>query len=258
MAESIRHLEKGWAKWYEFTKAANQSALDHFSRAAAHAIAAKAWAHFENYDNEWVDDIEQARRAGIACAAEAAALLPANEDPDDYRIHWVCGYACFNDDNHDEALKSYNKAIGLSRQGSVFDYELLAEMANLHICAGRANRAVSDLETAISNDAQLRDFYLDYQGWALLEDGKYEEAITKLRAIESIKEEFKVLLATAHAKIGDEANDDLAKATMDEIISDNPEFNLSDHEQSMRETWHYQDKDHLAALFEELHDLGYP
>jgi tetratricopeptide (TPR) repeat protein len=261
MAESIHHLKKGWKRWYQFKKASNAKALVHFSRAAAHATAAKAWAHFENFDNGWVKTPDP-RLAGIKAAQDAVELLDGvPETPDDYRIQWVRAYAYLNEDlqlnptKFENAEAAYQKAHDLSKrgeqEGGEFDYELLAERAQFYIVTGKPETAVDDLKEAIANDRKLCHFYLDYLGWALLEAGRNKKAARKLSAIDSIQEPYEVFLAVAYANIGGNS-EKLAIEVMENVEQKNTGFNLNDHEQWLKKNWNYQNQDQVTQLFKEL------
>jgi tetratricopeptide (TPR) repeat protein len=181
------------------------------------------------------------------------ANLP--KDPEDYRIYWARGYAYLSENNkYAEAFTAYEKAIELSKTGTDFDYELLADMANFYICTGRPAEAVKNLKTAIADDPQLRHFYLDYLGWALVEDGQNERAVRTLKAIDPIQEQYKVFLAVAFANLGGEC-EKLAKGVMEEIKETNSSFNLDAHVKWIKDDWHYQNEEQITTLFERLRKI---
>ena len=276
MSDYTHYLEQGWAKWNKLKKTSNAEALEDFTRAEMHALAAQAWTHFEDWDNKWVKIPAASRHSAIRCAKQAYGMLASltDEKHDDYRIYWVRGYAYLTFGNRTMALKMYTEAFKRSNQSGDFDLELLAESAHLRICEGKIKDANDDLDRAIDKTGPTPSFFRQYQGWAQLEYGehwvrknklqkakkKYQEAITTLEFFAGDSVEFQVFLAAAHAKMGEQDNKKRVteiRGLLDAWPDLNEPFTLSAHEADMKANWHYDKRARITKLFKELYLLGW-
>ncbi len=156
--------------------------------------------------------------------AEKAVRLDSN----DYRSHWVLGWAYLYSREYDKATASYLRARELNPN----DAELLAEMANLLIYIGQPEQAVEQLTEAIRLNPFHENWYVEYLGWAYEEAGMPLEAVKTLEQVigpNPGEDQLWVLpsLAAAYAdpKVGRTED---ARKIVKEILSLEPEFSISD------------------------------
>lgn len=249
------YLLKGWELWSNFTRDDNRAARDMFERSRkidpnyARAYAGLAWTYSTDYDFGWADDYDETLALTLQMAEQAVRL-----DNNDYRSHWVLGWAYLYRRDYDKAMASYARARELNPN----DAELLAEMANLLIYVGQPEQAVSQLKEAIRLNPFHEAWYTEYLGWAYQEAGLPQQAVSTLEEVigpDPDEEQLWVLptLAAAYSdpKIG-RTND--AKQLVKVILSLDPKYSIANFIDSRP----YKIKEQSDRRIESLRRAGLP
>jgi adenylate cyclase len=249
------YLMRGWHEWRKFTPEANRAARDLFEKARAadpeyaRAYAGLAWTYAMDYDLGWTEDYDGAIKNVLDLATQAVRL-----DSNDYRSHWVLGWAYLYNWEHGRAIASYARARELNPN----DAELLAEMGNLLVYIGKPQQAIDQIKDAIRLNPLHDDWYVEYLGWAYEEAGMPAEAAATLEQVidePANEEQAWVLpfLAAAYAdpKVGkpDEAAKVVAK-----ILELEPEFTIAD----LVSRSPYQTQAQIDRVTEALRRAGLP
>ena len=189
----------------------------------ARAYAGLAWTYSLDYDFGWTDDYDKTLGLTLRMAEIAVRL-----DNNDYRSHWVLGWAYLYSRDYDKATASYLRARDLNPN----DAELLAEMANLLIYIGQPKQAAEQLTQAIRLNPFHENWYVEYLGWAYEEAGMPLEAAKTLEQVIGPKpgeDQLWVLpsLAAAYADTKVGRTED-ARRIVKEILTLEPGFSISD------------------------------
>ncbi|MGO4440553.1 adenylate/guanylate cyclase domain-containing protein [Rhizobium sp. RAF56] len=249
------YLMKGWQKWSNFTREDNQAARDLFEKSRsedpnyARAYAGLAWTYSSDYDFGWTDDYDKTLALTLEMAEKAVRL-----DSNDYRSHWVLGWASLYNRDYDKASTSYTRARELNPN----DAELLAEMANLLIYIGHPEQAVTQLKEAIRLNPFHDSWYSEYLGWAYQEAGMPAEAIATLEDVVDPKptEDQLWLLPTLAAAYADPkiGRSDDARRIVKEILALEPKFSIAEFVQ----TRPYKLKEQVDRRVESFRRAGLP
>jgi TolB-like protein/Tfp pilus assembly protein PilF len=134
--------------------------------------------------------------------ASAQAALGAN--PQDSNANWVMGYVLLNDRRWDEARPYYEAAVRLNPNNA----EAHATFANFNVLTGRPSDAVKLAERALHLNPQPPSWCYWAQGFALVANGQFDDAIRTLRRPEVYRTVARRVLAAALALSGqrDEAS----------------------------------------------------
>lgn len=249
------YLLKGWQEWSNFTREGNLAARDLFERSRqvdpnyARAYAGLAWTYSSEYDFGWTDDYDKTLALTLEMAEKAVRL-----DSNDYRSHWVLGWAYLYNREYDKAMASYARARELNPN----DAELLAEMANLLIYVGQPQQAVAQLKEAIRLNPFHDDWYVEYLGWAYQEAGMPVEAVETLEDVvdpDPSEEQLWVLPTLAAAYADPKVNQmDNARKIVKEILTLEPKFSTAEFVDARP----YKVKEQLDRRVESFHRAGLP
>jgi adenylate cyclase len=134
--------------------------------------------------------------------ASAQAALGAN--PQDSNANWVMGYVLLNERRWDEARPYYEAAVRLNPNNA----EAHATFANFNVLTGRPSDAVKLAERALHLNPQPPSWCYWAQGFALVANGQFDDAIRTLRRPEVYRTVARRVLAAALALSGqrDEAS----------------------------------------------------
>lgn len=249
-ATAYDFLMRGWERWYKFTALGNRQARTLFERAIeadpgyARAYSALAWTYAEAYEQGWASDYEMAVNLARKNAETGYKL-----DPSDYRSHWALGWSYLYSWEHDKAGEHYEKALKLNPN----DAELYAEMSNYLIYTGQADRAIEHLLYAMRLNPLHEVWYTENLGWAYEEAERPADAIRELEKITNPPEWIRRTLAAAYAANGEM---DKAREQVDLILKANPGFDITRHENYIRDNFPYKNDALINRWIEALKKTG--
>ena len=162
----------------------------------------------------------------------------------DARGYGELGYACLYRKEHEESLAAYDRAHDLNPN----DADILAEMADSLVYAGRAEEAVRLLERAMRLNPYFPDWYLWYLGDAYFHLGQYEKTIAAVTQMRDQSEAHR-LLASSHALLG---NQEQAREHARKLMEVHPNFSI----EHWRNVPPYRDQSHLEPFIEGLRKAG--
>ena len=142
---------------------------------------------------QWGDS-QQPNRAWSLASAQAA--LEAN--PQDSNANWVMGYVLLNERRWDEARRYYELAIHLNPNNA----EAHAPFANFNVLTGKPSEAVVLAERALQLNPRPPPWYYWAQGFALVANGQFDDAIRTLKHPDVYRTVARRVLAAALALSG--------------------------------------------------------
>lgn len=203
--EAYRLFLKGQSIFLHYTKKANQDSRRLFEQATelapsfARAYGALAKTYGVDWRFSWGNLGDAALDRALELARKAVSL-----DHADSRGHSELGFVYLYKKQLDVALNEYASALALNPN----DADVMAEMADALVYAGRCEEAVELLIKAMRLNPYYPDWYLWYLGGAYFQNEQFKKAIETLLQMTN-PTEGRRLLAASYAHMGhlDEAKE---------------------------------------------------
>lgn len=202
--ESLSAYEYGAraeAQWLTFTQEGNEQAKRLAEKALeldpnySEAYLRLAAVHLNGY--RWGWSATHSRQKSLALALEMARKA-VELDPFNYETHWVLAKIVMESGELDLAVPEYDRAMELNPNSA----GLLAESASSLIYLGRAQDAISRIETAMRLNPRYPDWYLWSLGWAQYFAGHYEDALASLKRMNKVPNMGRRTLAAVLVRLG--------------------------------------------------------
>lgn len=226
----------------------NNKARELFQKSAeadpnfARAYGYLSYAYLQDWQNDWGDDPEAALQTALELAQKAVAL-----DPDDYDNHWALAIVYGNMGDFDRSFAEYDRARTLNAN----DADLLAEMGEVLIDAGRSDEAVKQVQEALTRNPNGPPYWYYWTlGRALYFQRRYREAIEAIESISDPPSDARLVTAASYAQLGEMKQ---AAAEMAIFRAGEPEWTL---EKSRR--YHYADPKDREHWLDGLRKAGLP
>ena len=216
---------RGRALQHRVTKDLNQESRKVLERAIeldpgyAAAHAELAWVHRHDFLLMWSSSPERSLDRSLDCAQRAVAL-----DPSESSAHAALASACLYKGEHDRARREIERASRLNP----YDADVLVLIGTVLRFLGQAEEGIEKIESAIRLNPFGPDWYLWDLCQAYYAAGRYEEAASTVRTMESPNIDACGTLAASYAQMGraDEARQamrrfhEMARAEMAEYPGD--------------------------------------
>ena len=242
---------RGRELWWRHARDANHEAERLLRRAIeldprfAPAYAFLAAAKVNDYASGWSASPEQ----GLKEADEAARQAVQLDERYPFAL-WALAGACLWARRHDEAVSAAEKVVAFNPSFAE-GYGMLGFI--LHY-VGRSEEAVACLDRAMTLDPFCTDMILHFQGQALYQLGRYDEAaaILKRRILRNPETDAsRALLAAAYGQMGllEEARE-----AWRGLLRVNPDYSL----EQRRKVLPYKNPDDFERVVEGLRKAGLP
>ncbi len=209
--------------------------------------------HFMEWIAHWVDDRDAAFANSIEAAKSAAAL-----DPADSSVYSRLGTLHMNRREFDEAGQYFEKAVSLNPN----DSQALALFGVYLTAIGEPEQGIEQFNQAMRLNPFEPRWFRWSRGIAYFTAGRYEDAITDLRSINSPINEARGWLAASYAHAGqlDEARAMLEKFLQiaEQEMAVFPGRKLSAWEAYWHGAIEYKNEAHFEHLYDGLRKAGLP
>lgn len=179
----------------------------------ARAFGYLAYLAVQRWIAGWAD--ESALAEAEQLARHAVAL-----DPNDYANHWDLAIVYLNTRRFDLAYEEYTKAANLNPN----DADLLAEMAETLVFAGKSELALRQLKEAMRRNPFHPDWYRWVLSWAQFNCDRFEEALAELDRMNRPPAHVELLRAGTLARLGRPAE---ARAALGRFLLDRPGWSIA-------------------------------
>lgn len=245
------HMLRGWALVERFEKEAMSEARREATRALeldpnfGFAYAVLAWTYIHDVRNNWSDDPQ----ADLETAWEAgrkATLL----DERQYFGHTAVAYAELYLGHVDRAVSAIEHAMRLAGQNA----DVMAVTAGVFGLAGRPEEGLDHIERARALNPRCPIWYLNTEGRACYELGRYEQAAVALEQVASMapsQTTQRLLLAATYVRLG---RLEEARAEIADIRREHPRLSVGDVPRMSP----YRERERLERLKADLRAAGLP
>ena len=179
----------------------------------ARAFGYLAYLAVQRWIAGWAD--ESALAEAEQLARHAVAL-----DPNDYANHWDLAIVYLNTRRFDLACEEYAKAANLNPN----DADLLVEMAEALIFAGKSELAQRQLQEAMRRNPFHPDWYRWVLSWAHFNCDRFDEALAELDRMNRPPAHVELLRAGTLARLGRPAE---ARAALGRFLLDRPGWSIA-------------------------------
>lgn len=204
-------------------------------------------AHFIRGFNGWSDNLSADYRKAGSLVREA--LAQSGLSPMERRLAtYLSAFVNAKEGQYERALANAEAAIALSP----YDIYMLAGLSQIPILVGKPKLALDwiDRAAALDESPEVAQELAFYRGWALLVDGRLEEALTALKSDQ--RDEFSALMrAIVLYRLG---RTDEAKAEYKSALLIDPNFTQAE----WREISFYKDPRITEREIADLASLGLP
>lgn len=151
--------------------------------------------------------------------AERYAARAVQLDAQDYANHWDLAFVHQCAGRFDRALAEYEIAYGLNPN----DADLMAEMAEALVYCGDAERGIEQIRQAMRLNPYCPDWYRWNLGWACYNARRYREAIDELEPLLDPPNHARLIMAAAHQRLGET---DAARRRIEQFLEREPDYRL--------------------------------
>ena len=227
-------VNRGRAERLKFTPEGNELAKQLSEEALAidprysEAYFSLAWVHINCFRWAWCagrpqeEALEQAFRAARNAVAH---------DPNSSLAHWVLANATMQSGDHEKAVVEYDRSIALNPNSA----GVLADSTEALVYLGRMDEGASRIQAAIRLNPHHPDWYLWTLAWAQYFNGEYEaglEAIHKMAKMPNLARRTQAALLIRLGRV------DEAKAAIEELLKNAPNYTISAQRHSLENKFH--------------------
>jgi adenylate cyclase len=244
--QAYEYVQQGWAKWYKYTREANDQARELHEKALQldpEFAEAYVGLTFVNLNmSYWSGELtaEDSLELAFNTARKAVQV-----DPFYYRGYLALANVYLERGNLTQAMVEYEQALDLNPNAT----KVLASAAELLVKLGRAEEAVVQIKLAIRLNPYHPDWYLWNLGWAQYYAGDYEDALRSIRRMRKPPNAVKRTLAVILARLGQLEEARLIGA---EFLTAQPNYS---YEKFIKQQ-HFKDAAYQDKLTEDLRKAG--
>jgi adenylate cyclase len=244
--QAYEYVQQGWAKWYKYTREANDQARELHEKALQldpEFAEAYVGLTFVNLNmSYWSGELtaEDSLELAFNTARKAVQV-----DPFYYRSYLALANVYLERGNLTQAMVEYEQALDLNPNAT----KVLASAAELLVKLGRAEEAVVQIKLAIRLNPYHPDWYLWNLGWAQYYAGDYEDALRSIRRMRKPPNAVKRTLAVILARLGQLEEARLIGA---EFLTAQPNYS---YEKFIKQQ-HFKDAAYQDKLTEDLRKAG--
>ncbi len=210
---------QGQQKLFQYTREDNSQARDLYMAALtadpcyARAFAAISRTYNFDWRYSWADSPHEALSKALELARTAVSL-----DEHDARGYAELGFISLYRKQHERSIDAYERSLALNPN----DADVMVEMADALVHAGRSEEAIGLIKKAMRLNPFYPDLYLWNLGGAHFNIRRYEEAIETLERMHN-PAEGRRLLAASYAHLG---RLEEAKFQATKVLEAHPNFSL--------------------------------
>ena len=245
-------VRRGRGEWLKFTPEGNEESKRLSEKALeldpnySEAYFRLFWAHINCFRWRWCGTYSPEESLGVALEMARKAV---ELDPFSHRAHWVLANGTMQSGDLDQAIVEYDRAIELNPNSASVRADSIESLVYL----GRAEAAISRIETAIRLNPYHPDWYLWNLGWAQYSAEQYEDALASLKKMNKMPNVARRTLAPVLVRLG---RLEEARAVIAEFLESEPGHTIAEIRTNFRGK--YKNPADLERWIEDLRTAGVP
>lgn len=233
--QAFQYWLKGTRHWYEWTEEGNEQARLMYRKAVEtdpklpRGHLGLAWVNINGYRWGWTDlDRDEA-----LSLARKQAQRGLNLAPQDYFPHQTMANVLMQEGEREQAIVEFEKALMLNPNAA----NVMMDLSEVLVYSGQALQAIELMRRAMRLDPHHPDWFYWNLGWALWYVGAYDEALAAITRMSSMPNLARRTLAVIY--VGLDQTDE-ARATIAELLENDPEYSITDVRANLGNKYKYQ------------------